>query len=74
MYPMPTVEPTCKLILLMVKALLKEDAPAKAVLAAIEAMELTITEAEEGRRALEETFNRVKPFFRVNADGDEVST
>lgn len=63
----PTVEPTYKLILMVVKALLEEDAPAKAVLAAIGAMEDTITEAEKNARVL-----IGNPIFHMNDDGDVI--
>ena len=63
MYPMPTVEPTYKMILVVVKALLGEDAPAKAVLAAIGAMEDTITEAEERRKTDAAAIETIRPWL-----------
>ena len=64
MYPMSTVEPTYKMILAVVKALLNEDAPPKTVLAAIGAMEDTITDAEARHEELAETFSAVQPFLK----------
>lgn len=63
MYPLSTVEPTYKLILMVVKALLEQDAPAKAVLASIGAMEDTITEAEECRKADAAAVEFIQPWL-----------
>lgn len=59
-----TVEPTYKMILVVVKALLGEDAPAKAVLAAIGAMEDTITDAETSRAEINELFSKADGFLK----------
>lgn len=64
MYPIPTVEPTYKMILIVVKALLQQDAPANAVLAAIEAMELTITESGDQHKIAEETIETIRPWLK----------
>lgn len=62
MYPMSTVEPTYKMILVVVKALLEADAPAKAVLAAIGAMEETIEAAKQERISNEEIISQLQPW------------
>jgi hypothetical protein len=66
MYPMSTVEPTYRMILMVVKTLLEQKVAPDAILATVKTMEDTINEGEEMRRGLESTWAQVKPFFLRN--------
>lgn len=63
MCPIPTVEPTYRMILMVVKTLLEQKVAPEAILATVKTMEGTITEAEKERFELESTFAKVKPFY-----------
>lgn len=66
---MPTVEPTNKFILEVVKALLSEEVSHRAILSAIERLEQLIESQEKQRQELDRIINPM--IFNANAKSDQ---